>query len=183
MSGGNVSERTMLDYEEIRALQYRYGRLLDLNQPREVAEQIFTDDAIDDRGRTPVPVGRAEIEQMFTSALKQFAATAHVISSVAIELDGDEATSSTYVTAWHWNAGGPEDSDAATVRPADFGLIAIYNDRLRRTADGWRIAHRTMRPLGVGGLASGTMPASIRGFGGVPTSGVDDASVGEIDGA
>jgi hypothetical protein len=90
---------------------------------------------------------------------------------VEIELAGDEATSSTYVTAWHWNAGGPEDSDAAAVRPADFGLIAIYNDRLRRTADGWRIAHRTIRPLGVGGLASGELPASIRGFGGVPTRG------------
>jgi hypothetical protein len=178
-----MSERTSLDYEEIRALQYRYGRLLDLNRPQDVADQIFTEDAIDDRGRTPVPVGRAAIAKMFTSALKQFAATAHVISSVAIELDGDEATSSTYVTAWHWNAGGPEDNDASVVRAADFGLIAIYNDRLCRTPDGWRIAHRTMQPLGVGGLASGTMPPSIRGFGGVPTSGVDDASVGEVDGA
>jgi hypothetical protein len=166
-----MSDRRSLDHEEIRALQYRYGRLLDLNQPHEVALQIFTEDAIDDRGRIPVPVGRVAIEKMFTRALKQFAATAHVISSVEIELEGDEATSSTYVTAWHWNAGSPEDSAAATVRPADFALIAIYNDRLRRTADGWRIAHRTIHPLGVGGLATGAMPASIRGFGGVPTQG------------
>jgi hypothetical protein len=55
------------------------------------------------------------------------------------------------------------------VHPADFALIAISHDRLRRTPDGWRIAHRTIRPLGVGGLAAGEMPASIRGFGGVPT--------------
>jgi hypothetical protein len=166
-----MSDRPSLDHEEIRALQYRYGRLLDLNQPHEVAVQIFTEDAIDDRGRIPVPVGRVAIEAMFTRALKQFAATAHVVSSVEIELDGDAATSSTYVTAWHWNAGGPEDREAATVRPADFALIAIYSDRLRRTADGWRIAHRTIRPLGVGGLATGAMPPSIRGFGGVPTQG------------
>jgi SnoaL-like domain len=164
-----MSHRPSLDYEEIRALQFRYGRLLDLNQPHEVAIQVFTEDAIDDRGRIPVPVGRVAIEEMFTRALKQFAATAHVISSVEIELDGDDATSSTYVTAWHWNAGGPQDSEAGTVRSADFALIAIYYDRLRRTAEGWRIAHRTIRPLGVGGLATGEMPASIRGFGGVPT--------------
>ena len=154
----------MTDYEEIRALQYRYGRLLDLNQPHAVAQEVFTEDAVDDRGRTPVPVGRAAIEEMFTRALKQFAATAHVISSVEIALDGDEATSATYVTAWHWNADGPD----VTVRPADFALIAIYEDKLRRTAEGWRIAHRTIRPLGVGGLATGEMPPSIRGFGGVP---------------
>ncbi len=154
----------MTDYEEIRALQYRYGRLLDLNQPQAVAQEIFTEDAVDDRGRTPVPVGRAAIEEMFTRALKQFAATAHVISSVEIALDGDEATSSTYVTAWHWNVDGSD----VNVRPADFALIAIYEDKLRRTAEGWRIAHRTIRPLGVGGLATGEMPASIRGFGGVP---------------
>jgi SnoaL-like domain len=166
-----MSEWALLDYEEIRALQYRYGRLLDFKQPHEVATQIFAEDAIDDRGRIPVPVGRVAIEEMFTLALQQFEATAHVISSVEIELDGDEATSSTYVTAWHWNAGGSEHSDAAAVRPADFALIAIYHDRLRRTTDGWRIAHRTIRPLGVGGLATGAMPASIRGFGGVPTQG------------
>ena len=160
-----MNGRASLDYEEIRALQYRYGRLLDLNQPHAVAYEIFTEDAIDDRGRIPVPVGRQAIEDMFTRALKQFAATAHVISSVEIALDGDDATSATYVTAWHWNADGSD----ATVRPADFALIAIYEDRLRRTAEGWRIAHRTIRPLGVGGLATGEMPSAIKGFGGVPS--------------
>jgi hypothetical protein len=158
-----MGERASFDYEEIRALQHRYGRLLDLNQPHAVAHEIFTEDAIDDRGRVPVPVGRAAIEEMFTRALKQFAATAHVISNVEIELDGDEATSSTYVTAWHWN----DDGSDTTVRAADFALIAVYEDALRRTPEGWRISHRTIRPLGVGGLATGAMPASICGFGGV----------------
>ena len=158
-----MSERARLDYEEIRSLQHRYGRLLDLHQPHAVAQEVFTEDAIDDRGRAPVPVGRAAIEAMFTRALRQFAATAHVISNVEIELDGDEATSTTYVTAWHWN----DDGSDVTVRPADFALIAVYEDALRRTPEGWRISHRTIRPLGIGGLATGTMPESIRGFGGV----------------
>ena len=158
-----MTERASLDYEEIRALQHRYGRLLDLNQPKAVAQEVFTEDAIDDRGRIPVPIGRAAIEEMFTRALKQFAATAHVISNVEIDLNGDEATSSTYVTAWHWN----DDGSDATVRAADFALIAVYEDELRRTPDGWRISHRRIRPLGIGGLATGTMPASIRGFGGI----------------
>jgi hypothetical protein len=161
-----MSERGCLDYEEIRALQHRYGRLLDLNQPHAVAHEVFTEDAIDDRGRVPVPVGRVAIEEMFTRALKQFAATAHVISNVEIELDGDEATSSTYVTAWHWS----DDGTDAVVRPADFALIAVYEDALMRTSAGWRISHRRIRPLGVGGLAAGTMPDSIRGFGGVTES-------------
>ena len=158
-----MSDRASLDYEEIRALQYRYGRLLDFNQPHAVAHEVFTEDAIDDRGRVPIPVGRAAIEEMFTRALEQFAATAHVISNVEITLDGDEATSSTYVTAWHWN----NDGSNVAVRPAYFALVAVYEDKLRRTPEGWRISHRRIRPLGVGGLAAGIMPTSIRGFGGV----------------
>ena len=102
--------------------------------------QIFTEDAIDDRGRIPVPVGRVAIEQMFTRALKQFAATAHVISSVEIELDGDEATSSTYVTAWHWNAGGPEDSDGCH---GATGRLRPDRDLQRPTSpNGRRLANR-----------------------------------------
>jgi hypothetical protein len=161
-----MSERACLDYEEIRALQYRYARLLDLDQPHAVAHEVFAEEAIDDRGRIPVSVGRAAIEEMFTRALKQFADTAHVISNVEIDLNGDEATSSTYVTAWHWN----DDGSDTTVRPADFALIAVYEDALRRTPEGWRISHRKIRPLGIGGLATGTMPESVRGFGGVAGS-------------
>jgi hypothetical protein len=47
--------------------------------------------------------------------------------------------------AFHWH----DQSDSpGTGRPADFGLVVQSEDRLKRTAEGWRVSERRARALG-----------------------------------
>jgi 3-phenylpropionate/cinnamic acid dioxygenase small subunit len=62
--------------------------------------------------------------------------TKHMLTNIAIELDGDTATTSTYVHAVLVVSREPETSVDA------FGR---YVDRFVRTGDGWRIRERTFR--------------------------------------
>jgi hypothetical protein len=158
-----VTSLSWEDHIHIRDVLHSYCRLLDVRRPHEATKQVFTADAIADYGRVPAPTGREEIETMFTRSLAALSGTAHMVSNIEIFVNGDVVTSSTYVTAWHWML----DEDAPLVRPADFGVVAVYDDTWSRTTDGWRIAHRKLRPLGGGGVAVGELPERFRGFAGV----------------
>ena len=152
------------DQLAIRAVLHRYCRYLDLRRPDLVAQEVYTADAVDDRGRHHVPTGRAEIEAMFRAALESLEATAHVLGSISVDVDGDRATSEAYVTAWHWSQGPP---GLPATRPADFALVAVYLDEFVRTPAGWRVRHRRLQVAGPGGVALGELPDRFRGFGGV----------------
>ena len=118
------SLQVIADQLAIRTVLHRYCRYLDLRRPDVVAQEVYTADAVDDRGREHVPTGHAEIEAMFRSALESLEATAHVLGSISVDVDGDGATSEAYVTAWHWMA--RPDASPLT-RPADFALVAVYS--------------------------------------------------------
>ena len=60
--------------------------------------------------------------------------TRHVITTTAVALGGDAATSTTYIV-FYGMEGGP------TVR-----ALMVYNDRFRRTAQGWRLSERKATP-------------------------------------
>jgi hypothetical protein len=87
-----------------------------------------------------------------------FEATAHMITNIRISLDGDTATSSCYVTGWHWVKGG----DMSPERGADFLFTAAYIDELRLEDAGWRISRRRVRRLGPSALTLGALPDSMR---------------------
>ncbi len=156
--------QVIADQLAIRTVLHRYCRYLDLRRPDVVAQEVYTADAVDDRGREHVPTGHAEIEAMFRAALESLEATAHVLGSIAVDVDGDGATSEAYVTAWHWMA--RPDASPLT-RPADFALVAVYFDEFVRTPAGWRVRHRRLQVAGPGGVALGELPERFRGFGGV----------------
>ena len=160
----NDPPQAVVDQLAIRTVLHRYCRYLDLRRPDRVAQEVYTADAIDDRGREHVPTGHVEIEAMFRSALETIAATAHVLGSIAVDVDGDRATSEAYVTAWHWLACEP---GSPATRPADFALVAVYLDEFVRTPAGWRVQHRRLQVAGPGGVAIGELPERFRGFGGV----------------
>jgi hypothetical protein len=59
----------------------------------------------------------------------------HHLSSIAVTLDGDRATATSYVMAPIAAAGeGPMD--------VLFTVGAVYHDKIVRTPEGWRIAER-----------------------------------------
>jgi 3-phenylpropionate/cinnamic acid dioxygenase small subunit len=87
-----------------------------------------------------------------------FEATAHMITNIRVSLDGDTATSTCYVTGWHWVKGG----DMSPERGADFLFTATYVDELRREDEGWRISRRRVRRLGPSALTLGDLPDYMR---------------------
>lgn len=64
-----------------------------------------------------------------------FTGTMHNIGTHTSVVTGDEATAETYGTAHHW--GAPSDDPAL-----NFTSGFRYLDRLRRTADGWKVVER-----------------------------------------
>ena len=59
--------------------------------------------------------------------------TRHVITTQAVEVNGDEAISDAYWQFW-----------VNTATEPSIALFGTYQDRLVRTDDGWKLAHRSI---------------------------------------
>lgn len=69
--------------------------------------------------------------------------TQHLIGNHRIQVDGDRATSTSYVRAFHHSAAD---------EPAQFwDFLGEYHDTWLRTADGWRITCRRCLPIATSG--------------------------------
>jgi ketosteroid isomerase-like protein len=80
--------------------------------------------------------GRDAIKQRITNALTKLDDSQHMVSNHDVRVDGDTATCRCYLQAQHVRhaaEGGP-----------NYIVAGRYEDRLVRTAAGWRIAHRTL---------------------------------------
>jgi hypothetical protein len=80
--------------------------------------------------------GRDAVVAMVRSMLGGCGPTQHLLGSHVVAIDGDRATASCQIRAWHRGVG-----DAAELT---YEAIGSYHDELVRTPDGWRIAHRRM---------------------------------------
>jgi ketosteroid isomerase-like protein len=148
--------------DEVRRTLHTYCRRLDERNLDALVDEVYLDDAVDDRQRGVPLRGRAAIKQYFAQALTSLSATAHILSNVDVDVIGDTARSTSRVTAYHWlNA-----DELPAGRGADFVLLGSYDDTLHLTAAGWRIARRMVGALGLSGLASGRLPTVFAGFGG-----------------
>lgn len=149
MAGAELDER-----EAIRDLLAHYCFLIDSSQSHLLTTEIFTPDAVDDHGMGEWR-GSEEIGRAFAALMPRFEGTAHVLGNVRIELDGDRARTSAYVTAWHWLA---RTSGRGRIRPADFVAVGVYLDEMAKGPGGWRITRRRFRPLGPSSLGVGELP-------------------------
>ncbi|WP_082949804.1 nuclear transport factor 2 family protein [Mycobacterium sp. ACS4331] len=122
----------MGDLEDIKQVKYRYLRALDTKKWEDFAATL-TEDVVGDYGSS---VGeehhftdRESLVAYMRSSLPPNVITEHRVTHPEITIDGDEATATWYL------------QDRVMVPDFDFMLIgaAFYNDRYRRTADGWRI--------------------------------------------
>ena len=112
-----------------------YSYYVDCNDPANLVEKVFCADGVFELGARHAVIGRAELAKMFAKTLAVFAATSHHVSNIRIRFQGDEhAESSAYVYAWHRRADDGHRID----------LWGRYQDSLRLTADGWRIAVRRL---------------------------------------
>ncbi len=97
--------------------------------------ELFTDDAVCALGGSVgSPVGPDAIVEAISSILVPLDATQHLVGNSVVRLHGDDAGHTAYVQAQQVRRGTPG---------GDLYIVAgRYDDRLRRTADGWRFSYR-----------------------------------------
>ena len=127
-----TSENGLADRLAINDLLTRYACAVD-DRDWETVRSVFTEDAVLDYTVFRGPRGSAaEVAEWTAKALQAIDASQHFITNVRVRIDGDEATAESYVYSPLALAGG-----AGVMHTG-----GSYSDRLRRTADGWRIAER-----------------------------------------
>lgn len=115
---------------------YQYGTGLD-GRDWDVLRDCFTDDAVCDYLEFGgVNEGKDAIVALCSGVLSGLDASQHLIGNPRVTLDGDRATATCYFQAQHMltSPGGGN----------TYLVGGHYEDRLRRTDDGWKIEHRTL---------------------------------------
>jgi len=126
----------LLDRQAIDDVLHRYAIALDAHD-WDLLRSCFTPDAVADYlDLGGIKDGREAIVDLCRTALEGLDASQHLIGTPLAEVHGDEATARCYLQAQHVFKGAPG-GDA-------FLVGGTYVDRLVRTRDGWRIAHRTL---------------------------------------
>ena len=123
------------DRLEIDALLSRYARAID-TLDWALLDTVFTPDATVDYTATGGIRGTyPEVRTWLAQVLPNFAVRQHFVTNREIVVDGDTATS----RALLFNPMGTRTADGGIEL---FYVGGCYVDRLRRTADGWRIVER-----------------------------------------
>jgi ketosteroid isomerase-like protein len=147
---------TLADRIAIEECIFHYAHLLDSLQFDRIAAEIFTEDANVDFGGANV-AGRSNIHAQVMGYREAMTGCSHNITNLVIVVEGDEARATARVMAWHWFAKPDADRFAET----DLLAIGGYEDRLRRTPDGWRIFRRRGFNCGTG-VGIGVVPEPMR---------------------
>lgn len=124
-----------LDDLAIAEVAVRYCWALDENDWDRL-DDVFLPDATARLGSDDLLEGRAAIVGRCSAALTPLDDSQHIVSNHQVEVDGDTATHRCYLHAQHIRraaSGGPH-----------YVVAGRYVDRLVRTSDGWRIAHRDL---------------------------------------
>jgi len=152
----NIDMQTLTDRIAIEECIYRYAHLVDSMQYHRIAEEVFTEDGSIDFGGAR-SVGREAIHAQCMGYQGALMGCSHNVTNLVIEVNGDEARAASRILAWHWFA----IPGADPLRPTDLLAVGGYEDRLRRTADGWRIHERRGFNFGTG-IGAGTVPDPMR---------------------
>lgn len=129
------------DKEEIRALLFNYGRLLD-DRDWTAFSELFAANAGTWNGGMGIATGRDEILKMMTSTIGTDNSNAagnglsnvHLLGNEIITVDGDAATSiSKWVFVMTAEQGGP-----------DFVFVGRYQDRFVRENGAWKFQERVV---------------------------------------
>lgn len=137
MDDADKMVRRLVDEREIVAVALRYCRALDTSDWR-LLDDVFTPDAVCRLGHPDEIVGLEALKARMQAVLGRLDSSHHMVGNHEVELAGDTATHRCYVQAQHVRR------DAADGSKLLFMVAGRYEDRLRRTARGWRISDRTL---------------------------------------
>ena len=125
----------MADREDIIDLAVRYAWALDSKQV-EVLREVFLPDATAMLRGVQCDGVDAIIARIGGSILR-LDCTQHLISNHQVVVDGDRATHRCQLQSQHVRDGAEGGNN--------YIVGGYYDDRVVRTSDGWRIAHRLMQ--------------------------------------
>jgi hypothetical protein len=151
-----IDLQTIADRIAVEECIYRYAHLIDAMQFHRVAEEVFTQDGSIDFGGAR-SVGREAIHAQCMTYQGALLGCSHNVTNLIIEVTGDEARAASRILAWHWFA----IPGADPLRPTDLLAVGGYEDRLRRTPEGWRIYERRGLNFGTG-VGAGQVPEPMR---------------------
>lgn len=127
----------LADRAEIHDLMSRYALAIDTGD-WDTLDRVFTSDAqIDYTSSGGIAGTFAEIKDWLPKVLGLFAATQHYVSNITVDFSGDGATATSRTYLYNPMSLKQEDGSLSL-----FTIGGYYDDRLVRTADGWRIAER-----------------------------------------
>ena len=135
MAKRHLSIEEISDRIQIDDLLTRYTVAID-TKDWELLDTCFIPDAqVDYTTSGGIKGAYPEVRGWLEKALAPFPVTQHFISNTVVDLDGDQATSRTYVY-------NPMCTEKAGGGHHIFNVGAYYADKLVHTDDGWRIAER-----------------------------------------
>lgn len=128
----------MSDRDEIEKLKYAYCRFLDTKDFAAMCGLMVEDVTVTYGGGAITLTGRQAVEDYLSKAMGDpRMLTSHLVSHPEIDVDGDEATG-------RWSL-------VDTVIIEEHNLVirgaSLYEDRYRRTPEGWRIVHTGYKRL------------------------------------
>lgn len=144
---------TLIERQAIIDLIHEYSRLVDESRPDGVAA-LFTPDCVfrSTSGKNGTARGRDAVRDRMHLLLSTFSATSHHVSNIQITFASpDRAQGLVYLFAWH---------DFTKERPVGY-LWGRYSDVYERTAEGWRIAERSMHVTGHKDFPFGWLPPFV----------------------
>lgn len=129
-----MSLEQLLLENELQCVLGRYARLCD-ERDWTLIDQVFSADATASYGGWAL-ADRAAILKMLRDNLGGCGPTQHLLGNLTVEANAQGVNSSISVRAAHRGAGEK--------KLETYECMGFYHDRWCSTADGWRIAHRTM---------------------------------------
>lgn len=131
---GNSTSSTDRDAIVEAVNRYAYG--LD-GRDWKLLDQVFTEDAVARYGGPDGALldGRAAIVASIRAHLDGCGPTQHLLGNHIVTVEGDEAIAHCKARVYHQGAG-----TRAELTP--YECFGVYEDRLKRTPEGWRIAER-----------------------------------------
>jgi ketosteroid isomerase-like protein len=133
--GPDETLQWLLDERDIVALAARYCRALDTKDWPLLAG-VFLPDATAELGSPLLLEGLDAIRHRIRTALEFLDDSQHLVGNHEVTVDGDTGTHRCYLQAQHIR----EVPDGSP----NYMIAGRYEDRVQRTPDGWRIAHRTL---------------------------------------
>jgi ketosteroid isomerase-like protein len=131
-------ESVSSDQQAIIDVAIAYTYALDTKQFDDLKE-VFAADATADLHGVRCD-GREAIIARIERPISMLDATQHLVGNHQVHVDGATATHRCYLQSQHVKRGTPGGEN--------YLIGGVYEDRLARTPDGWRITHRTMTPSG-----------------------------------